>query len=245
MQQARRTYRTLLRRFPLSEYATRADRRLKKLQTVDHGSYPGHGGHDNYPGHGGYDPHPGHGGHDNYPGPGSHVDEDAMSIDGLYRLAHEALSRGDLDRAIRLFDKVEDKDRWGKYGVEAGFWKAQAYYDFGEFKKAAEAFKEFNRRHFNNDHKEEADFLRAMSFFREATRSGLKQDYKDANRAFSDFCLFNGSSKYAPEALFQQAVCYERIGDEFWAKVTYKKVVEKYPRSPFAEDARNRLMYLR
>ncbi len=49
----------------------------------------------------------------------------------------------------------------------------------------------------------------------------------------------NGSK--APNAMLKQAAAYQQVGDSTAARILYERLIEKYPRSPQAQIAKQKL----
>lgn len=72
----------------------------------------------------------------------------------------------------------------------------------------------------------------------------LHYDGGDAEKALSEFLkvsILYGQEAEVAEGLFLAGLCLEKIGDRARARSQYEEIVNKYPRSTFAGDARKRL----
>ncbi|MFH0946371.1 MAG: tetratricopeptide repeat protein [Planctomycetota bacterium] len=70
----------------------------------------------------------------------------------------------------------------------------------------------------------------------------------EPEKALSEFlkvAVLYGTEAEVSESLFLAGVCLEKIGDHAHARSQYQELVQKYPRSPFAEKARERIEELK
>ncbi|MFI5366942.1 MAG: tetratricopeptide repeat protein [Candidatus Binatia bacterium] len=65
-------------------------------------------------------------------------------------------------------------------------------------------------------------------------------DYKKALLAYNDV-LLAGPNPLCPRALYQCAVCFDRLGDRIDAETVFRKLITQYPNSPEAASAREAL----
>jgi outer membrane protein assembly factor BamD len=137
----------------------------------------------------------------------------------FFQEAKESLKQGAYQEAIELFNKLEARFPFGRYAQQAQLETAYAYFKYDEPKAAiteADRFIKLNPRHDNVDY---AYYLRGLASFTQSA-SELEQALgKDA--ADIDAGKARQSFDY------------------------FKEVVEKFPDSRYAEDSRQRMIYLR
>lgn len=148
------------------------------------------------------------------------VDETTdWTAEKFFQEAKDALNQGAYQEAIELFNKLEARFPFGRYAQQAQLETAFAYYKYNEPKSAiaeADRFIKLNPRHPNVDY---AFYLRGLSSFTEGT-SDLEQ----------------AMGKKATEV---------DPGNARKSFDYFKELVESYPYSRYADDARQRMVYLR
>ena len=85
--------------------------------------------------------------------------------------------------------------------------------------------------------KEEASFLYAESLFKVGR-------LRESALQFNDFLESKPSSKHVPTAKMRMGDSFRHMGDNATAKIYYEELVQKYPQSPEAEKAKERLTEL-
>jgi len=137
----------------------------------------------------------------------------------FFQEAKEALNQGAFQEAIELFNKLEARFPFGRYAQQAQLETAYAYFKYDEPKSAiseANRFIKLNPRHVNVDY---AYYLRGLASFTESATE-LEQTL-GKNPADID----------AGKA--RQAFDY------------FKELVQNFPRSRYARDSQQRMIYLR
>jgi outer membrane protein assembly factor BamD len=147
------------------------------------------------------------------------VDETvSWSAQKLYTEAKESMSDGAWDRAIKMFEKLEARYPYGRYAQQAQLEVAYAYYKSSEPASAIAACERFIKLHPNHPNVDYAYYLKGLANFNEDL--GLL-----GNLAKQDL------SERDPKAT--------RISFE-----TFKELVQRFPNSKYAPDARLRMQYL-
>jgi outer membrane protein assembly factor BamD len=145
-------------------------------------------------------------------------EQKAWTAEQFYKAAKEDLDNNNWDAAIKLYEKLEAKFPFGRYAQQAQLEAAYAYYKQGETAQAISAVDKFMKLHPNHPNADYALYLKALSNFREdlgpLTRIA-KQDLADRD------------PKAARESF-----------------ETFKELVARYPQSRYANDARERMIYL-
>ncbi len=85
--------------------------------------------------------------------------------------------------------------------------------------------------------KEEASFLYAESLFKVGR-------LRESALQFNEFLESKPAAKYLPTAKMRMGDSFRHMGDNATAKIYYEELVEKYPQSPEAEKAKERLAEL-
>lgn len=147
------------------------------------------------------------------------VDETAKwSANKLYSEAHDAMTEGAYDKAVKYFEKLESRYPYGRYAQQAQIEVAYAYYKQSEPASAIAACDRFIRLHPNHPNVDYAYYLKGLVNFNEDL--GLLGAISQQD-----------STERDPKAL----------NDAFQA---FKDLVAKFPESRYADDARLRLNYL-
>ncbi|MGB7479995.1 MAG: outer membrane protein assembly factor BamD [Burkholderiaceae bacterium] len=140
------------------------------------------------------------------------------SASKLYAEAHDELSSGDYDKAVRYFEKLESRYPFGTYAQQAQMEIAYAYYRQGDQPQALAAVERFIKLHPNHPNVDYMYYLRGLINFNDkvslfdflASEDATERDPKAAREAFDSF----------------------------------KLLVERFPNSIYAADAAARLKYL-
>jgi outer membrane protein assembly factor BamD len=145
--------------------------------------------------------------------------EDTRAAAELYRSAQAAMSRGDYVTAVQEYEQLQARYPFGPYAEQAQLDIIYAYAEAGEPESAiaaAERFIRLNPRHPEVDY---AWYMRGV--VQQERGSGFLADWFDLKRSARD-----------PEPLRE-------------AFNTFSTLVERYPDSRYAEDARERMFTIR
>ena len=159
---------------------------------------------------------------------------------------------GKYDRAAEYFRGVFDFGRTNEYAADAQFFLAKAYYEDDSYILAASEFERFRELYRQDPRAEEAAFQRALAFYQLSPQFSL--DQTETKRALDEFILFANrypSSDLVPEANayvlelrnklarkhYEAAGLYERRELFEAAAITYETVFDRYPDTPWADDA--------
>ncbi|MEZ7893279.1 MAG: tetratricopeptide repeat protein [Candidatus Wallbacteria bacterium] len=73
---------------------------------------------------------------------------------------------------------------------------------------------------------------------------GSKKHYEKAKNMLSWWMSAFPASKRMPEALYAMGQCCERFKDKIGAQAVYQQIIDKFPQTSFAEDAKKRIKAL-
>ena len=147
------------------------------------------------------------------------VDETTnLSVEGLYKLAHDAMVEGNYNRAIKLFETLEARFPYGRFAQQAILEYAYANYRTGETAAAVAACDRFIRTFPNNQNVDYAYYLKGLVHFRE-------------DQGLLGYVYELDLAEREPKGMRE-------------AFVAFKELVAKFPESRYAQDATDRMVYL-
>lgn len=141
------------------------------------------------------------------------------SAERLYNEAKRAMDSADFEQAIEYFEILEARYPFGDLALQAQLDIAYAYYRFDEDESAIQATQRFIRLHPTHEAVAYAYYLRGLVRY-ERGRSILNNIWP------------------RDMAQMDQENLRQAFND-------FRTVVEEHPDSPYAEDARQRMVYLR
>jgi outer membrane protein assembly factor BamD len=141
------------------------------------------------------------------------------SAQRLYTEGKTALTNKEYTTAIQHFEKLEARYPYGPYAEQAMLETAYAYYKSDEMASAIAAANRFMRTHPTHPHVDYALYLKGLASFDEE-RSSLEKIFGAGD-----------PSKRDPKALRD-------------AYDAFKEIAQRFPNSRYADDSRNRLVYL-
>lgn len=144
---------------------------------------------------------------------------EGWSAERLYDEAKRAMGGGNFEQAIDYFEILEARYPFGDFALQAQLDIAYAYYQFGEYDAAIQATERFMRLHPTHEAVAYAYYLRGLIRY---------------NRG--DNILNN----IWPRDMAQMD--QERLRRAF---ADFRTVVQEHPDSDYADDSRQRLVYLR
>lgn len=159
---------------------------------------------------------------------------------------------GKYDRAAEYLRGVFDFGRTNEFAADAQFLLAKAYYEDGSYILAASEYERFTQLYRQDPRTEEAAFQRALAYYQLSPQYPL--DQTETKRALDEFILFANrypSSELVPRAneyvlelrnklarkQYEAAGLYERRELFEAAAITYETVFDRYPDTPWADDA--------
>jgi len=105
-----------------------------------------------------------------------------------------------------------------------------------QYDKAVQLFRAFQRKNPGSEMSDDAQYWIGESYF-------TRKDYNRAILEFNDVLKYRKGDK-VPAALLRQAQAFVEIGDKTDARLILQKLVNDYPNSRQAKDARERLQNL-
>jgi outer membrane protein assembly factor BamD len=140
------------------------------------------------------------------------------SADKLYAEASDELKSGNYDKSIKYFEKLESRYPFGAYAQRAQMQIAYVYYKQNEQAQCLAAIDRFIRLHPNHPSVDYMYYLRGLANFND--KKGL-----------FDFISEQDPTERDPKAARA-------------AFDAFKQLIERFPNSSYAEDARDRMNYL-
>jgi outer membrane protein assembly factor BamD len=144
--------------------------------------------------------------------------EKTWTAEQWYKAAKENLDNGSYDAAIKDYEKLEAKFPFGRYAQQAQLEIAYAYYKQGETAQCISALEKFLKLHPNHPSVDYAVYLKGLANFKEELgplQGMARQDLADRD------------PKAARESF-----------------ETFKDLITRYPDSRYANDSRERMIYL-
>jgi len=105
-----------------------------------------------------------------------------------------------------------------------------------QYDKAIQQFRTFQRKNSTSEMADDAQYWIGESYF-------TRRDYNRAILEFNDVLKYRKGDK-VPSALLRQAEAFVEIGDKTDARLILQKLINDYPNSRQAKDARERLQNL-
>jgi tol-pal system protein YbgF len=117
--------------------------------------------------------------------------------------------------------------------------EAYAAWRADEHQACIDRFREFLQTYSSSEYADDASFWMADCYFKQG-------DYKTAILRFDDVAGRYPQSEKAPDALYRQGEALLRLGPNYGraAEKAFRRVVEQYPDSPRAAQAKNQLELL-
>ena len=141
------------------------------------------------------------------------------SVERFYTEAKTALKEGNYTTAIKHFETLEARYPYGPYAEQAQLEVAYAYYKDQEMASAIAAADRFIRMHPTHAHVDYAYYLKGLA------------NFNDQPNAFERFFTNQDLSIRDPRGMRD-------------AYDAFRELVERFPNSRYAEDSRNRMVYL-
>jgi len=141
------------------------------------------------------------------------------SKERLFQEASQAMAGADFERAIELFETLEARYPFGPLALQSQLEVAYGYYKFGEFSNSIAANDRFIKLHPAHDSVAYAYYLRGVVRYEQGT--GFLNNFFPRDMSQMD---------------------QQRLRLAF---ADFRTVVQQYGDSPYADDARKRMIYLR
>ena len=174
-----------------------------------------------------------------------------------YEEGMKQLNLGQSLMAVKKFNEAELLFPQSKWAPRSALMSAYAYYDYSFYSDAVDEVNRFLKTYPNSNRKDYAHYLKAMSFYNQIVDE--KKDLGpilEAKQSFQFIITEYPESEYAMDASFKLELIEEilaakemHIGrfylkKEKWIPAInrFKKVIEDYDRSIYAEEALHRLV---
>lgn len=144
---------------------------------------------------------------------------ETLPVDAMYAEAKSSLDNGEIDRAVRFYERLVARFPYGRYHEQAQIELAYALYRDNKPEEALSAINRFIKLYPTHARIDYAYFLRGLVNFNR--RVGLMERY------FSD-------------SIVRRDMQYLRQSFQDFAEL-----LAKYPNSSYAPDARQRMLFLR
>lgn len=171
-------------------------------------------------------------------------------INVSYQKGLDRFEDGNYTDAAEIFEAVTRMGRGTNYAQDAQFYLAESYYNEGRFILSEAEYARFISFYPRDGRREQADFKKAMSLYKQSPRYRL--DQRATRKAIEEFQLFN--SRYPNSDLvlesaeridelraklarkyFESAEFYSRTDQYSAAAIYYDLVIDRYPESKWAE----------
>jgi outer membrane protein assembly factor BamD len=147
------------------------------------------------------------------------VDETAnLTVEQLYKQAHDLMVEGNYNRAIKMFETLEARFPYGRFAQQAVLELAYANYRTGETAAAVAACDRYIRTFPNNQNVDYAYYLKGLVHFRE-------------DQGLMGYVYELDLAEREPKGMRE-------------AFAAFKELVAKFPQSRYAQDATDRMVYL-
>ncbi len=141
------------------------------------------------------------------------------SAEKLYQEARDALESGNYTTAVGYYESLEGRFPFGRYAQQAQLESIYAYYKSYEPDSAVAAADRYIELHPNSPNVAYAHYMKGLANF-------------DRTKSYFDFIIGSDPSENDPTPLLR-------------AFNDFSYLVRNYPDSRYAEDARQRMVYLR
>ncbi len=174
-----------------------------------------------------------------------------------YKKGLEELEKGQALIAVKKFNEAEILFPQSQWAPRSALMSAYSYFDFGYYGESIDEVNRFLKSYPNSDRKNYAYYLKAMSYYNQIVDE--KKDLGpiiEAKESFQLIILQYPNSEYAMDAEFKLELIEEILAakemyigrfylkKEKWIPAInrFKKVVEDYETTIFAEEALHRLV---
>ena len=161
--------------------------------------------------------------------------------------------KGDYLRAQTLMELILNQYRGTREGEELFFKYAYTHYHLGSYALAATYFTNFSSTFAYSNFTEEADFMTALSYYKQSPSFRLDQNPSEESiNAFQDFANKYPDSERVPECnekidelrsklelkAYHQGILYYKLSQYNAAITSFDNMLSEYPESSHAEEAR-------
>lgn len=175
------------------------------------------------------------------------------TLEVAFKKAMKMYESQDYAQAADAFETVISIGRGSDIGEQAQYLLAESYFKNGEYLMAASEYERYSTLYPQSEKKEEADFQRALCFYKLSPRYKLSQ--KHTRRAIELFELYisqypdsdrvQQASDYIDQMrtklahkMFESAKLYQRTDEYEAAAIYYGITTERYPETEWAEKAK-------
>jgi|GEM_PF-1708412 len=123
--------------------------------------------------------------------------------------------------------KAEERSR-------ATYENAKRLYEDGHYIEASEMLKEIVKARPNTDEAKKSQYLLAETYF-------ANKEYASAAIEYSEYQKKYAQDILVPNAIFRQAQAFKLLGKKREARLFYQEVIERFPKSIFAQKAKYEL----
>jgi len=211
-------YRELMNRFPSSEFYSKAQDRLRQIDS----SYP-----PNQP--------------PTYP-PSYPPSQQYQTDRDLYDSGHTHLARGNYNAARTFFDELLKRYPSSTWADDAMLWKGKSYIEERNWTAGSDVFYQFKSWYAGSELLSEACYDYAWCLYQVGMTSAANRTvFQQAASEFSNFAYRFSTHPWAAEALYMAGECFDRYGNAQTARSYYQATITRYPSSSSAQKARERL----
>jgi outer membrane protein assembly factor BamD len=152
---------------------------------------------------------------------GNDEKEDAFvrDIAKAYEKAQQSLNNGNYRRAIQIYEALQARFPFSEFATQIQLELAYAYYKSGNKEQAIDASDTFVRENPTHPRVDYALYIKGLTYF-------------DQNKG-------------TLERLFRRSTHNRPPADAQLSFSTFRRLVERYPASPYAPDSRQRMIYLK
>ncbi|HNP37490.1 MAG TPA: outer membrane protein assembly factor BamD [Woeseiaceae bacterium] len=144
---------------------------------------------------------------------------EVQNLSEAYAKARDSIARGNYRRGIQIFEAMQARYPFSDLSRQVQLELIYAYYKSGEPERAIDAADTFIRENPINERVDYALYIKALAYF-------------EGDPGFLERWFRRDMTKRPPEGV-----------DQSYA--TLRRLVERYPASPYAEDAAQRMVFLK
>lgn len=174
--------------------------------------------------------------------PAPPVPPSQLSDRELYDRGHSELVMGNFENAVTYFSQLLRMYPTSALADDAALWKGKVYLEWRQYSRAASEFTSFKRSFAYSEFLFEAIYSLGWAQYQVARLEPGKRSYfQKAASQFTEFVSRYGGHQWAPEAMFLTGECYEFFGDANAARFHYEETIRRYPGTPSAQKAQEKL----
>lgn len=175
----------------------------------------------------------------------------------LYKVAFNRFERGEYEKSVELFQKVETKYSFSEWAPRATLMVMYIYYESGESFKALEYASKFKKLYPRSKNIDYVDYIVALTFYEEINIVSRDQtNTKAALKEFEKLIKKYPNSIYANDAKYKIDLINEQLaGKEMYIARFYMKkskwisalkrlkiIIDRYQTTPYSKEALHRLV---